>query len=251
MSARPSLLLPLLALCVWTPIGAAQGGDDPVTIYRCTGTDGQLALRDTPCTGDAQQQAILMQRPKDPPPRPAADPQPLPLPTAAPPQVVTRVVVVERPAPVYECTTAEGDVYMSDDSAGNPRWVPLWTLGYPARPPYAYPRRPVDLPARPAAADGYLRNELVFDGIGRPAPPPPADARRAPELPPAVGLAYTQGRWIRDTCERLPPAEVCQRLRDRHWELGRQYNSALQSERREIDAEQRRITARVDSECAG
>ena len=222
MSARPSLLLPLLALCVWTPIGAAQGGDDPVTIYRCTGADGQLALRDTPCTGDAQQQAIRMQRPKDPPPR-----------------------------PMYECVTPDGDRYTSDSSEGNPRWVPLWTLGYPARPPYAYPRRPVDLPARPAAADGYLRNELVFDGIGRPAPPPPGDTRRAPELPPAVGLAYTQGRWIRDTCERLPPAEVCQRLRDRHWELGRQYNSALQSERREIDAEQRRITARVDSECAG
>ena len=99
------------------------------------------------------------------------------------------------------------------------------------------------------------RRRRVFDNAKEAwdaqAPPPPGDARRAPELPPAVGLAYTQGRWIRDTCERLPPAEVCQRLRDRHWELGRQYNSALQSERREIDAEQRRITARVDSECAG
>ena len=253
MAHRPRPLLSLMfALCIAAPVGPVDAtGQDPVTIYRCTGSDGRLALRNTPCKRGEQQQAIEMQRPKDPPPRPAPDPAPAPPQLPAPAQVVTRVVLVERPDPVYECTTAEGDAYLSDNPAGNPRWVPLWTLGYPARPPYAYPRRPVDLPARPAASDDYLGNDLVFDGIGRPTPAPPADARRAPELPPAVGLAYTQGRWIRDSCERLPPAEVCQRLRDRHWELGRQYNSALQSERRQIDAEQRRISARVDSECAG
>ena len=42
---------------------------------------------------------------------------------------------------------------------------------------------------------------------------------------------------------------TCERLRDRHWELGRRYNSALQGERHAIDAEQRRIDAQLAAEC--
>jgi len=245
-------LPPLLALLLLLPMGSADTRPQQVTIYRCTGADGALALRDTPCRNGERQQAIEMQRPKDPPPQPTPTPAP-PAPAApGPEKIVTRVVVVERPAPLYECTTTDGETYTSDSPAGNPRWVPLWTLGYPARPPYAYPRRPpINVPARPASRSDHLGNDLVFDGIGRPSPPPPGDPQRAPELPPAVGLAYTPGTWIRDTCQQLPPAEVCQRLRDRHWELGRRYNSALQSERTQIDAEQDRINARLDRECTG
>ena len=257
-------LPPLLVLLLLLPVARADARPEQVTIYRCTDAGGALTLRDTPCKRGEQQQAIEMQRPKDPPPRPAAKPAPAPAAAPAPEKIVTHVVVLERPAPVYECTTADGETYTSDNPAGNPRWVPLWTLGYPARPPYAYPRRPsadtqppvirrppLDVPVRPAGSRSHLGNGLVFDGIGRPSPPPPGDPQRAPELPPAVGLAHTPGTWIRDTCQRLPPAEVCQRLRDRHWELGRRYNSALQSERRQIDAEQDRINARLDRECTG
>lgn len=246
MRYRLPPLVVLLALLLGGPVDAAA---DEVTIYRCTDADGRLTLRDTPCKRGERQQAIEMQRPRDPPARPR--PAPAAAPATEAPREVTRVVVVERPATVYECITADGDSYTTTSGAGNPRWVPLWTLGYPARPPYAYPRPPIDLPVRPASSSDYLGNDLMFDGIGRPSPPPPGDPRRAPELPPSVGLAYTPGTWIRDACQPLPPAEVCQRLRDRHWELGRRYNSALQSEREQIDAEQRGINARLDSECAG
>ena len=248
MIARLALCLPLALLA---GAGHAAPQADEVTIYRCTGDDGRLTLRDSPCKRGERQQTIEMQRPKDPPPRPKPPRVSSPQPTLEPPQVVTRVVVVDRPAPVYECTTADGETYISDSIAGNPRWVPLWTLGYPARLPYVVRRPPIDVPARPASSADYLDNELVFDGIGRPSPAPPADPQRAPELPPAVGLAYSPGTWIRDACQQLPPAEVCQRLRDRHWELGRRYNSALQSERERIDAAQRGIDARLQSECAG
>ncbi len=257
MSSRLPPLLGLLALLL---VGRADAAAEQVTIYRCTDADGALTLRDSPCEPGEREQTIEMQRPQDPPPQSEPAPVADPAPTPSPPQVVTRVVVVERPEPVYECTTADGDTYTSTSRAGNPRWVPLWTLGYPARAPYAYPRRPrnayphrppLDLPVRPAVSPDYLGNDLVFDGIGRPSPPPPGDPQRAPELPPAVGLAYTPGTWIRDSCQQLPPAEVCQRLRDRHWELGRSYNSALQSERDRIDAEQRSISARLDSQCVG
>lgn len=248
-SPLPPLLV-LLALLLLA--GRVDAAADQVTIYRCTSQDGALALRDTPCKPGERQQAIEMQRPQDPPPRskprPVADPAP---PPAPPPQVVTHVVVVERPEPVYECTTADGEQYASDSNAGNPRWVPLWTLGYPARPPYAVPRRPFNAPVRPASNNDYLTNDLVFDGIGRPSPPPPGDRPRAPELPPAVGLAYSPGAWIRDRCRRLTPVEACQRLRDQHSQLGRSYNSATQRERRQIDAEQQAITVQLDRQCAG
>jgi hypothetical protein len=181
---------------------------------------------------------------------------------AAPVPPTTRVIVIERPPPLYECTTADGDTYTSNDGAGNPRWVPLWTLGYPAYPPHARPRpwpphprapvirrSPLEVPVRPAASRGMPDTGLVFDGIGRPAPPPPADPQRTPGLPPAVGLAYTPGSWIHDSCRPLSPAEACQHLRDRHWELGRRYNSALQSEREQIDAAQDRLNAQMEQQC--
>ena len=43
--------------------------------------------------------------------------------------------------------------------------------------------------------------------------------------------------------------EVCDRLRDRRYELDRRYNSALQGERVQITNEQRGIDARLDNDC--
>lgn len=249
--------LPLLLVLTVSPVlslvlvsGPADATAKQVTIYRCTAGDGALTVRNTPCERGERQQTVEMQRPKDPPPTKTKAPTPPSAP--APALQTTRVIVVERPATVYECTTAEGDTYTSTSATGNPRWMPLWTLGYYALPPDSYPQRPpLDLPVRPAGSPDRLGNEVVFDGIGRSSPPPPGDPERAPELPPAVGLAYTPGTWIRDVCQPLPPAEVCQRLRDRHWELGRRYNSALQGEREQINAEQRRIDAQLDQQCVG
>lgn len=55
--------------------------------------------------------------------------------------------------------------------------------------------------------------------------------------------------WVRDACHQLPQAEVCDRLRDRRYEIQRQYHSALQSERHALDKEQRGLDARLDNDC--
>ena len=247
---RPALpILALLAgLSPAMPAVTAASAPGQVTIYRCVGADGQLTLRDTPCAAGEHQEARGMLRPQDPPPQPPAAAPALPASSPVGP-APPRVVVVHAPTPTYECTTPDGDRYTSHNPAGNPRWVPLWTLGYPA---WTSPRRPHQRPmppVRPAAAGTSYGSGLVYDGVGRPTPSAPADHSRLPALPPHVGLAATPGTWIRDECRPLPQAEVCERLRDRHWELGRRYNSALQGERHAIDAEQRRIDAQLAAEC--
>jgi hypothetical protein len=220
-----------------------------ITIYRCTDAQGQLALRDTPCRKGETQQTKEMQRPKDAPPavrRAASEPKATPAATAAP---TTRHVVAAPPRPMYECVTPDGNRYLSDTSAGNPRWVPLWTLGYPG----------VGLlPPRPGFDPGHVRANVQGDfngGAGRVSvsvgdrPPP-----RPPDGVPPPGYAvdaYGAGTWVYDECHTLPQAEVCARLRDERWELGRRYNSALQGERGDIDRQQRGIDARLASDCGG
>ena len=122
---RPGLLL--LAICLATsPVEAlwAQAGAK-VTVYRCTDAAGRQTLRDTPCPAGQAQQARDMLRPKDAPPR-ATPPLPPPVAQPAPPPVV---VYRSPPQPLYECVTPDGDRYTSETGEGNPRWVPLWTLG--------------------------------------------------------------------------------------------------------------------------
>lgn len=236
----------ILAALAW-PIPQPATAADPVLIYRCT-ANGELTLRDTPCRPGEHQQVIRMQRPQDPPapPAPATPSQP-DKPAQPPEPPPKRVVVIERPAPVYECITPDGDRYTSDSPAGNPRWVPLWTLGYPARYSVPYPRAPRTSTGN--RDNEHLFNDLVFDGIGRSTPEPSDHTPGAPHLPPAVGLARTPGTWIRDRCTPLPQATVCERLHERWWELRRDRNSALQSERERMDAEQDAIRARLARDC--
>ena len=106
-----------------------------VTIYRCVDAKGHLTLRDTPCAKDQKQEARTMTRPQDAPrkstkPAPAADAAAR---EVADTQVASREIYLAPPRPLYECVTPDGMVYTSDTSDGNPRWVPLWTLGYPSR----------------------------------------------------------------------------------------------------------------------
>jgi hypothetical protein len=56
---------------------------------------------------------------------------------------------------------------------------------------------------------------------------------------------------VYDECHPLPQQEVCARLSDRRFEIMRRYNSALQSERRQLDLEQRSIDARMANDCPG
>lgn len=183
---------------------------EELTIYRCTDAQGRLSVRDTPCLkGATQQQAQTLQRPRDPPAPPAS-----PAPSVAPapaPVVHTQVIYRTPPRPMYECITGEGERYTSDNDEGNPRWVPLWAQGYVAV----------------AGAHGAGRGGHGYTGA----------------------IVPYGSTWVRDSCHVLPQQEVCARLSDRRYEIMRRYNSALQSERRELDLEQRGIDARMANDC--
>ena len=228
---RTAALLSLAATCgavavdVYRPVAAQSG---PVTIYRCTDDAGRLTLRDTPCRRGQQQESREMQRPQDPPPRPA----PLPVATTvvAPPPAPPQRVVVTPPRPMYECVTPDGERYTSDTDQGDPRWVPLWTVGYP-----------VVIGERPGRR------------VGAPRPRPPGDRPRPPDRWPHPGAVVYPGAgtWVRDVCHPLPQADVCDRLREERAGIASRYNSALQSERRVINTERRRLDARLANDCGG
>ncbi len=215
---RPALLFLGLSLAALPARAPAQD----VTIYRCIGKGGTLTLRDSPCAKGEAQEMRSMQRPKDPEAGPAAIAKPAPPPVVAPPREV-QVIYRNPPRPMYECVTAEGERYTSDNGEGNPRSVPLWTLGYPV---------------------WSHRN-------GSPGSrPPPNDRPPGAGHPPRPGGVLPMGSaWVRDECHALPQQEVCSRLSDRRYEIIRRYNSAMQSERRQLELEQRGIDARMANDC--
>ncbi|RZA18686.1 MAG: DUF4124 domain-containing protein [Lysobacteraceae bacterium] len=208
----------LLAACA-----AHAQNNGEVRIYRCTDAAGKQALRDTPCPKGQQQQVRQMTRPKDAPKpiRSVATQAPVSVPSAP-----TQLVYLAPPRPMYECTSFDGKRYASDNDSGNPRWVPLWTLGYPvARPKTSLGSNIGGPPARPE----------------RPLHPP----RRYINWPVATG----GGSWIRDDCVLLPPAETCARLRDRRDEIRTRFFNAMPSERDVLRVEERGINARLDNDC--
>lgn len=212
-------LAPFLLVLVLPPAPSLAA---EVTVYRCTDAHGRVALRDSPCRKGETQQVRTMARPVDPPPRRHAPAKP-----AAPAPAPPAREIVHRPAPrpLYECVTPDGARYTADTDAGNPRWVPLWTLGYPPYP---------------------SRNPLG-DRVGARTPRP-----HDPVEPPHghyPAYAYPAGTWVRDECHPLPQQEVCARLRDERYALDRRYHSALQGERDEITRRQRGIDARLAQDC--
>ena len=215
----------LLAACMLLPFtGSARAQAKPaatVTVYRCTDARGKVSLQDAPCAEGQAQQARQMLRPADAPtPRAGSVPAPR-APVSLPPP---RTVYLAPPRPMYECVTPEGRRYTSDDGRGNPRWVPLWALGYPA--------------VRPRS--------ILGDNIGHPDKimhPPP----HAVIWPVATG----GGSWIRDDCAMLPPREACARLRDRRSELRTRFFNAQEKERDVLREEERALNARLDNDCGG
>ena len=205
-------LLPALSL----PLRAQE-----VTLYRCVAKGDKLTLRDTPCAPGETQQVLSMQRPRDPAPVTAPVAPPI---TVATPPPAREVQVIYRtpPRPLYECVTTDGERYTSENGEGNPRWVAAWTTGYP---------------------------RWSSRGPG-PRPAPPAGQPDRPNHPPSHGmLVPIGGTWVRDECHALPQQEVCARLSDQRYTLIRRYNSALQSERRQLELEQRGIEARLSNDC--
>jgi hypothetical protein len=208
---------------------SAFAAQDDVTIFRCTDAKGHVTLRDSPCAEGQAQETRTMLRPKDapwhPPPAPVA-----PSRIDAP----AREMVVEHATrPLYECVTPDGELYTSETPEGNPRWVPLWTLGYPYGGAVLYggvDRGSVSL------TSGHVRVDM---GGTRVRPPVYSDA------------AWAMGTWIRDECHALPPAEVCARLRDRRDEIDRRFFNAQPSERDTLRVEERGVVARLDEDCGG
>ena len=207
------------------PMAAAQSNE--VRIYRCTDAAGKQTLRDTPCPKGQQQRVRDMIKPKDAAPVKPAEPapKPAPIPQAATP---TQVIYLAPPRPMYECVTPDGKRYASDDNGGNPRWVPLWTLGYQA--------------VRPTTSLG--------GNIGG-APPRPDNPTRPPRRDINWPVAMGGGQWIRDACTMLPPAETCARLRDRRKQIRTRFFNAMPSERDVLRLEERGINARLDNDCGG
>lgn len=225
VSPTSSVLLVFAIAALHAPPSQAED----VTIYRCTDARGDTTLRDTPCAKGQQQETRSMVRPKDAPSRVtgvAPDP-----PSAPPP---TRTVMIAPPQPMYECRMPDGNAYTSDSPEGNPRWVPLWTTGYPVVTDGYY---------RPGGTH-IVRNtdgtvDVNVDGGGYVNGPVPTIA------------AYGAGTWVRDECHMLPPAETCARLRERRDGIGTRFFNAQPSERDRLRREQRGIDARLDNDCGG
>lgn len=230
--------LPLLVGILALPSPAATPLPS-VTIYRCTDARGHLALRDSPCRAGERQDVRTMLRPTDPP-RAAAAPRPRDRsPAVLPP---TRVVYRTPPRPVYECITPDGERYTSATPEGNPRWVPLWTLGYPA------------VMTAPPMVEGGYGAHIEHRGGGTLVRVDAGQHWRSPGYGggyPGYGTAVvpTGGTWVRDACEPLPAADACATLHDRRDDLDRRWFSALQGDRVAIEREQRRIDAQLDESC--
>ena len=121
--------------------------------------------------------------------------------------------------------------YTSDSAEGNPRWVPLWTLGYPSR------RR-----RRASGAGAAWRHPRRCAASTPAAPPAPRGPVRIPACTaPAPGSATTAMR-----CRRPKSA--------RAWSTGatrsaRASSTRMPSERDTLRVEERGINARLDNDC--
>lgn len=191
-----SLLLLATVAAIWQALAS-----DNVTVYRCTDAQGAIALRDTPCDDGQTQRERTMLRPVDAAPRPpvpaASTPPPSPADTPSRPQVV----VLQAPLPMYRCVRPDGSSYTSDSASGNPRWVPLWTLGY-----------------------GPPRHRPSYDA-GTSPPAGPGHAHR-----PSRGYIGGAGTWVQDDCRPIPQREVCGLLVDRREEIRRRFNAHLDND---------------------
>ena len=209
-------------------VAARAFAADDVTIYRCTDAKGHVTLRDSPCTAGEKQETRMMARPRDAAPRPL---QASPAPVIAPPPAPVRESVAYQARPLYECITPDNVRYTSDTNDGNPRWVPLWTLGYPV---YAYPG-----PHRGGAGFSVGNGNIAISGGSH--------SVSGMYISPA---AYGAGTYVQDTCYQLPQADVCDRVRDRRDEIRKRFFNAMPSERDVLRVEERSLNNRLDADCA-
>ena len=144
-------------------------------------------------------------------PRASAAPRP---PRAAPePRVGRRTahahVYLAPPRPLYECITPDDVTYTSDTGDGNPRWVPLWTLGYPV-PLVRGPRsgfRMRSAPATSTISGGRTDRSTLAYGAGTVRAATPATSCRQPTSAPACAIAATKSAGASST--RCPANAMC------------------------------------------
>lgn len=239
-SALVAILLGLLPLPVLAAPQAASAKGN-VVLYRCVGSQGAIALRDSPCPTDQRQQVITMQRPQDPPPSmhpaPAGKPE-----KAAAPEREVRVVIAQPPRPMYECVSPDGERYTSDTAEGRQRWVPTWVHAYPMHPPHGpRPAASASLSVTGGTRSGNASASLSIGGH---------TGYDRPAYSPGVAIPVG-GAWVNDECHALPQQEVCARLSDRKYEILRRYGGVMPSERHAMDLEQRGIDARMANDCPG
>ena len=263
-TAAPAAACLALAALAWAPAACAQDGGD-VTIYRCTGADGSVAIGNVPCTRGSQQEVRSMLRPVDGAPPPAAAIAPESGQVAPPP--VVQYVVVEPAQPLYECVRADGSTYVNDTGIGEERWVAAWDgygpvgfgVGSPAGHghPGPAPRRPGIGNRGATTAAGSGLSAPPVSRISIPPDPPRPDPGSASGPRPGPANGHGQGAWAgsaagtreRDPCHALPRAETCARLRDRREALGRRFFNAQQRERDTLRVEERGLNARIDRDC--
>ena len=216
-------LLPLLLFISLALLPARVTAQD-VTIYRCIGPGDTLTLRDSPCETGEKQQARSMQRPQDP--------APVALPACETGSTRGRGL----------STRGAGDLPHAATSAvrmHQQRWRALHQRQQRRQPALgAAVERGLSRHGRIAAVAACPG--LIVPAIGT----HPIVRIRQPGVVIPAG-----GTWVRDECHALPQAEVCARLSDQRYELIRRYNSALQSERRALELEQRGIEARLANDC--
>lgn len=184
MSALPRLILSAAAAACLPagPLAAATN-----TGYRCTDANGAISFQDRPCHSGQQSKSFEYLR--DPPPsaedaqaEPAqeaatAEPAPRAMPAPPPPQP---------PAPtLYHCVRADnGKIYYSETGETLPYQVPAGVVGLPGS----------------SLSDNA---HVSAPELNR---PPVAESAGANVL----AGAYVE---VRDTCQKLVPAEACRALR--------------------------------------
>jgi len=123
MRLSTTVLLLALALAPSVPgPGAATGS---VIVYRCVADKGVVSLQDKPCAKGTEQKTIEMVRPKDAPPRPRSQPEPVVEELPPPPPAWEDQPQRLPPPPLYECTSYDGIVRESEVYDPNPHCEPL------------------------------------------------------------------------------------------------------------------------------
>ncbi len=190
---------------------------DDVTIYRCVDANGKVSLQDRPCPKDVHQDVRQMVRPQDPPPRPQ---QVVATTTPAPRTVEVHVVHDRYPQPTYQCTTPDGDTYISHTGIPQARYVPVWTS---------------------FGGGGFMH-------VGRPAPPP--TERPGGSQSRNGGFAFPLMTYVEDTCVRMPQDEVCDSLRARNDALGTLIFNGQPSDRERYERERKGLLEQMRSDCS-